>query len=49
MQWLCSASLAIREMLIKTTLRNHFTLLRMVIKNKSTKTSAGEVVEKREL
>ena len=31
-----SASLAIREMQIKTTLRYHFTLVRMVIINKST-------------
>ena len=32
----CSASLAIREMQIKTTMRYHFTLLRMAIINKST-------------
>ena len=32
----CSASLAIREMHIKITLRYHFTLVRMAILNKST-------------
>ena len=32
----CSASLAIREMQIKTTIRYHFTLVRMAIINKST-------------
>ena len=32
----CSASLAIREMQIKTTMRYHFTLVRMTIVNKST-------------
>ena len=42
----CSASLAIREMQIKTTMRDYFTLVRMAIINKST--SASEVVEKRE-
>ena len=33
----CSASLLIREMQIKTTMRYHFTSVRMVIINKSTK------------
>ena len=32
----CSLSLAIREMQIKTTVRYHFTLVRMAIINKST-------------
>ena len=43
----CSASLAIREMQIKTTMRYHFTSIRMAIINKST-TIVGEDVEKRE-
>ena len=43
----CSASLAIREMQIKTTIRYHLILVRMAIINKST-TSVGEDAEKRE-
>ena len=42
----CSISLAIREMKVKTTMRYHFTPVRMAIINKST--SVGEDVEKRE-
>ena len=41
-----SVSLAIREMQIKTTVRYHFTPVRMDIINKST--SVGEVVGRRE-
>ena len=44
----CSASLAIREMQIKTTVRYDFTPVRMAIINKSTNNTVGEEVEKRE-
>ena len=44
----CSTSLAIREVQIKTIMRHHLTLVRMTIINKSTNTSAGKDVKKRE-
>jgi len=44
----CSTSVFIREMQIKTIILYHLTLIRMAIIKKSTKTSAGVDVEKRE-
>ena len=44
----CSTLLIIREMQIKTTMRYHFTSVRMAIIKKSTNNNAGEGVEKRE-
>ena len=43
----CSTSLIIREMHIKTTIRHHLTLVRMVITEKSI-INVGDDVEKRE-
>ena len=44
----CSTSQIIREMKIKTTVRQNLMPVRMAIINKSTITNAGEGVEKRE-
>ena len=44
----CSTSLIIRKMQIKTTMRYHFTPVRMAAIQKSTNNNAGEGVEKRE-
>ena len=44
----CTASLVIKEMPIKTTIRYHLIPVRMSIINKLTNNSAGEDVKKRE-
>ena len=44
----CSASLIIREMQIKTTVRYHLTPVRMAIIKSLQTVNAGEGVEKRE-
>ena len=44
----CSTSLIIREIHIKTTMRYHYTPVRMAAIQKSKAINAGEGVEKRE-
>ena len=44
----CLTALTIREMQIKTTMRYHFTQVRMAVIQKSTSNNAGEGVGKRE-
>ena len=45
----CTTSLAIKEIQIKTTMRYHFTLVRMAIINKTVNNKVGEVVRKRSI
>ena len=44
----CSASLIMREMSMKTTLRHHFTLNRMTVRQKQKLTSVSKNLEKLE-
>lgn len=48
MQRRCSPSLIIREMQIRTTVRYHFTAMKVAIKNKNKDDSVGEDVKKSE-